>query len=85
VDAKTKKVKLTENDMYGIAFARDGKGLATADYAGWVYLWDLSAGKAAWSKKLKAPCIYCVVFSPDGKFLLTGHDNKTIQVTPTSK
>jgi len=84
-DAKTKEPKPTEDDPYGIAFAKDGKGLATSGYAGHVYQWDLTSGKAAWTKKLKAPCAYCVVFSPDGKFLLTGHDNKTIQITPLGK
>jgi hypothetical protein len=28
---------------------------------------------------------YCVVFSPDGKFLLTGHDKNAILITPIGK
>jgi hypothetical protein len=28
---------------------------------------------------------YCVSFSPDGKFLLTGHDKSMILVTPSGK
>jgi WD40 repeat protein len=91
MDPKSKDVKPTEDDPYGIAFARDGKGLITSGYGGHLYQWDLSAGKAAWTRKLKVPCAYCVVFAPDGKAVLTGHDKMamhgewTLLVTPLGK
>jgi WD40 repeat protein len=72
----------TPDDLYGIAFSSDGKALATSGYGGYVHLWNLAEGKATFSKKLKAFGAYCVVFTPDGKALVTGHDNHSILVTP---
>jgi DNA-binding beta-propeller fold protein YncE len=86
---ETKKLGPTEDDLYGIALSPDGKAVATSGYAGWVKVWDLEAGKATFSQKLtampgreKAFGAYCVAFTPDGKALVTGHDNKSIYVTP---
>ena len=47
----------------------------------------MAEGKATMSKKLKAIGAYCIAFTPDGKALVTGHDNKICYVTPieTSK
>ena len=74
-----------EDDPHGIAFSRDGKALATSGYGGWLKVWDLNTGKTTYSQKLKTFGAYCVTFTPDGKAVVTGHDNKSIHVTPIGK
>jgi WD40 repeat protein len=76
------KVEPMPDDLYGIALARDGKALATSGYAGYLTVWDLAEGKPTWTRKLKAFGAYCVAFTPDGKALVTGHDNSVCYVTP---
>ena len=49
--------------------------LATSGYAGNITLWNLTTGKALVSRKLKAFGAYCIAFTPDGKSVVTGHDN----------
>jgi WD40 repeat protein len=78
---EVKKLGPTEDDLYGVAFSRDGMMLATSGYAGHVKVWNLAEGKATFAKNLK-PCAYCVTFTPDGKALVTGHDNSICYVTP---
>jgi WD40 repeat protein len=88
-DEKTGKVTPgigpNEDDLYGLAWARNSDKLATSGYAGWLKVWDVPSGKATFSQKLKAFGAYCVVFTPDGKALVTGHDNRTILITPLPK
>ena len=79
---ETKKLGPTPDDLYGIAFPRDGKAVATSGYGGYVHVWDLAAGKATFTKKLKAFGAYCIAFTPDGKSVVTGHDNHSCLVTP---
>ena len=78
-DVKTgtqaKEMGPTPDDLYGVAFSRDGKALATSGYAGYITQWDLGAGKKVASRKLKAFGAYCIAFTPDGKAVVTGHDN----------
>lgn len=78
---ETKKMGPTPDDLYGIAFSRDGKAVATSGYGGNVTLWNLGEGKPAQSRKLKFGA-YCVIFTPDGKALVTGHDNSICYITP---
>ena len=90
-DLKVKKLDApkaadeNQDDLYGIAFSRDGKQLATSGYGGWLKVWDLTTGKTTFSQKLKTYGAYCVTFTPDGKAILTGHDNKSIHLTPLGK
>jgi WD40 repeat protein len=89
-DLKEKKLgpktpEENQDDLYGIAFSRDGKYLATSGYGGWLKVWDLTTGKTTFSQKLKTFGAYCVTFTPDGKALVTGHDNKSIHLTPIGK
>lgn len=68
-----KKMGPTPDDLYGIAFSRDGKTLATCGYGGHLIVWNLADGKPAWTQKL--PYVtYCLAFTPDGKAMVTGHD-----------
>src|SRR5262249_46694082 len=75
------KMGPTPDDLYGLALSRDGKQLATSGYGGNVTVWNLADGKPAWTKKLKFGA-YCVIFTPDGKAVVTGHDDKNVYVTP---
>ena len=47
-----------------------------------VKVWKMDADKPIFSQKLKSFGAYCVVFTPDGKSLVTGHDNRSIIITP---
>ena len=76
-----KKMGPTPDDLYGLAWSPDKKSLATSGYGGNVIVWDLMGGKPASTRKLKFGA-YCVVFTPDGKVLITGHDNHICYVTP---
>ncbi len=78
--AETKKLGPTPDDLYGLALARDGKTAATSGYGGHVTLWDLAAGKAVETHKLVFGA-YCIAFTPDGKAVVTGHENGHCYVT----
>ncbi len=78
---ESKKFGPTPDDLYGIAFSRDGKRLATVGYAGNLTTWNLADGKPTFTKKLKSVA-YCVAFTPDGKALVSGHDNQMVYFTP---
>jgi WD40 repeat protein len=76
-----KKIGPTPSDLYGIAFSRDHKDLATSDYGGNITVWNLAEGKPAWTRKIKFGA-YCIAFTPDGKALITGHDKAGVLITP---
>jgi WD40 repeat protein len=79
--AEAKKMGPTPDDLYGIALSRDGKALVTSGYGGNVILWNLTDGKPLQTHKLKFGA-YCVTFTPDGKSIITGHDNHICYITP---
>ena len=76
-----KRMGPTPDDLYGLALSRDGKTLATSGYAGYLHLWDLMTGKMLLSRKLKHFGAYCIAFTPDGKGVVTGHDDHGCYVT----
>jgi WD40 repeat protein len=78
---ETKKLGPTPDDLYGIAWSRDGKMLATSGYGGNLIVWNLTEGKPASTRKIKFGA-YCLAFTPDGKALVTGHDNHSCYITP---
>jgi WD40 repeat protein/serine/threonine protein kinase len=62
----------------GVAFSPDGKHLASATYAGndpVVKVWDAQTGKELFVLKGHKPAVAAVVFSSDGKRLLTCSNN----------
>jgi RNA polymerase sigma factor (sigma-70 family) len=63
-------------EVNGLAFARDGKTLATAGSDGTVKLWDFATGKERTTLKLPKAAVnnvaFSVAFSPDGKTLAVG-------------
>ena len=71
-------------DVFGIAWSRDGKNLATIGYDGTVSVWDVNTGKATFTQRIMSPG-YCITFSADGKSIITGHNNQTAVVTMIAK
>jgi len=71
-------------DVFGIAWSRDGKTLATIGYDGTVSVWDINAGKATFTYRIMSPG-YCITFTADGKGVITGHNNQTAVVTAIAK
>lgn len=72
-----------------VAFSPDGKTVASANTgtssSGMIRLWDLATGKniAAFNGQQNSRVlsgIYCVVYSPDGKKLASGHEDNLIRV-----
>jgi WD40 repeat protein len=45
-------------------------------------VWNIDEGKAISTRKLKKFGAYCITFTPDGKFLVTGHDDHNCYITP---
>src|SRR5262249_21882052 len=65
----------------GVAFSPDGALLATADDGDYgVRLWDAAAGQASSEPLLHLGKITTLVFSPDGRFLLTGSEDRTARL-----
>jgi WD40 repeat protein len=82
-DAGTEKAKLgpLPDDPFGLAASKDGRRVAVAGYGGHVAVWDVTAGKAVFTKKCARSPAYCVAFSADGTALISGHDDGRVRVT----
>jgi WD40 repeat protein len=74
--------------VWGVAFANDGKLLATAggqeDKFGEVHLYDLATGMKRLSFQGHAAMVDAVAFAPDGKTLASGSWDKTIKFWDTA-
>jgi len=68
----------------GLAISRDGKQVATAGYGGALRVFEIGTWKETFHTRLPKSVVYCVTFTPDGKALVTGHENPnyTVKVTP---
>ena len=64
-----------------IAFSPDGKTIATGDYNGNTYLWNVAAPHViATLTGWKDDPVFSIAFSPDGKMLATGDGNGNIKL-----
>jgi WD40 repeat protein len=73
--------------VFSVAFAPDGKVLATASgtpEAGELKLWDAATGKELASPKCHTGEIKAVAFAPDGKTLATASDDRTVTLWDTA-
>jgi len=77
---ETKKLGPTPDDPYALAWSPATKSLGVCGYSGQLSVWPAGAEKAAFTAQVKSPG-YCVVFTPDGKALISGHDNGTVVFT----
>jgi WD40 repeat protein len=86
-DLRTDKVLVLEtgSQQPGVAFAPDGKTLATGGYAIEAKLWDPATGMLIRSLDVGAPAGGLTpVFSPDGKFVAIGHRNSETRIFETA-
>jgi dipeptidyl aminopeptidase/acylaminoacyl peptidase len=66
--------------VVGVAFAPDGKTLASASGDQTIKLWDVATGKERSTLRGHKNFALCVAFSPDGKTLATGSYDRTAKL-----
>ena len=62
-----------------IAFAPDGKRLATGSSEGIVRLWEVATGQELLALKGHTDFVSAVAFSPDGQLLVSGSQDGTVR------
>jgi WD40 repeat protein len=73
------KVALPD-DPYALAVAPDGKRIAVAGYAGNMTVWEWGKDKPVFAVKYPSPT-YSVIFTADGKAVVSGHGDGTVRNT----
>ena len=63
-----------------VAFAPDGKILASASHDTTVRLWDTQSGAVRQTLKGHSDFVYAVAFAPDGKILASASHDKTVRL-----
>jgi eukaryotic-like serine/threonine-protein kinase len=69
-----------EGDVYHIAYAPDGKTLASAGKDGTVRIWDLASATLRTTLRHSDYEVNCVAFSPDGKVIASADDHGSVNV-----
>lgn len=83
-DVATRKQRAVLQGYGGLAFAPDGKTLATGGTNKTVKLWDMPTGKERTTLKGHTGDVFAVAFSPDGKLLASGSWDRTVKVWEVS-
>lgn len=80
--AKAERGPLTghTNKVFSVAFAPDGKMLATGGADHTVRLWDLAAGKERLVLQGHADAVSSVAFSPEGKTVVSASMDRTVRL-----
>src|SRR5207253_3162267 len=63
-----------------VAYAPDGRTLATAQINGAIQLWDLISGKELPRGGMSNVDVNCLAFSPDSQLLASAHRDGTILI-----
>jgi WD40 repeat protein len=84
VESATGKVRLTlrghKTPIWSLAFAPDGRTLATGSHDGTVILWDLTTGSERLTLKGHTARVSSLVFSRDGRLLVSGSWDGTVRL-----
>jgi len=65
----------------GVAFSPDGRRIASGEGdRRFVRVWDASTGAQLMALRGHKDLVRCAAFSPDGKYIVSGSDDKTIKV-----
>jgi WD40 repeat protein len=73
--------------VQAVAFAPDGRTLASAGNDKFIYLWEQATGKELARLSGHTKAVLCLAFSPDGRLLVSGSADRTVKVwdVPTGK
>jgi WD40 repeat protein len=74
--AHTKGNIFLSSAVYSLAFAPNGKWLASGGHDGRIVVWDLENRKPRWQTQIQGPPIVCsLAFSPDSSLLAASFEN----------
>jgi uncharacterized protein with WD repeat/mono/diheme cytochrome c family protein len=68
------------DNIFAVAFAPDGKTVATCSYDRMVKLWDAATGKEVKNLKDHTDAVFSVAFSPDGRRLASASADRTVKI-----
>jgi WD40 repeat protein len=74
-----------QGEVTCVAFAPDGKTLASSGQDRTLRLWEVATGKEEWNSGHRLGPVCCLAFSADGQALATGDENSTIRLWDVAK